>query len=171
MGMAFTDALIDHGDARVAVVDRRHGPGGHWLAAYPFVRLHQSSDFYGLASTRLGGGQLQQHGPEAGLQERASQPEIVSYYARGLERLTETGRVELHLNSSYADRTVVSHVTGQQLEVSDRTRVVDARYLSPTIPAEMAVPFAVSGGARVVTPNDLARLEEAPGQYVVVGSG
>ena len=52
-GMAFTDALIDHADVRVALVDRRYGVGGHWLAAYPFVRLHQSSTFYGAASTVL----------------------------------------------------------------------------------------------------------------------
>ena len=31
MVMAFTDALIDHADVRVALVDRRHGVGGHWL--------------------------------------------------------------------------------------------------------------------------------------------
>ncbi len=30
-GMAFTDALIDHADVRVALVDRRRGVGGHWL--------------------------------------------------------------------------------------------------------------------------------------------
>ena len=54
MGMAFTDALIDHADVRVALVDRRHSVGGHWLAAYPFVQLHQSSSFYGVASTVLG---------------------------------------------------------------------------------------------------------------------
>jgi len=42
-GMAFTDALVEHADVRVAMVDRRHGVGGHWLAAYPFVRLHQAS--------------------------------------------------------------------------------------------------------------------------------
>ena len=51
-GLAFTDALIDHADVQVVVVDRRHGPGGHWLDAYPFVRLHQASVFYGVASTR-----------------------------------------------------------------------------------------------------------------------
>ena len=34
MGMAFTDALIDHADVRVALIDRRHGVGGHWLEAY-----------------------------------------------------------------------------------------------------------------------------------------
>jgi hypothetical protein len=172
MGMAFTDALIDHDQAaRVAVVDRRHAPGGHWVAAYPFVRLHQSSDFYGMASTRLGGGQVQQRGPEAGLQERASQPEILSYFGRGLDRMAETGRVEFLLNSEYADGAVASCITGQRLEVSDRTRIVDARYLSPTIPAEMPLPFAVADGAKVATPNRLAQLEEAPSQYVVVGSG
>jgi len=73
MGMAFTDALVDHADVRVAMVDRRHGVGGHWLAAYPFVRLHQSSTFYGVASTVLGGGRVQTHGPEAGLHGRAGQ--------------------------------------------------------------------------------------------------
>ena len=80
MGMAFTDALIDHANVRVALVDRRHGVGGHWLEAYPFVRLHQASAFYGVASTLLGGGRLQQNGPEAGLQERATRSEICAYF-------------------------------------------------------------------------------------------
>ena len=52
-----------------------------------------------------------------------------------------------------------------------RCRVVDAHYLAPSIPAEMAAPFGVAEGARVLPVNDLARLEEAPSQYVVVGSG
>src|SRR4029453_15776399 len=68
-GMAFTDALIDHADVRVAVVDRRDSAAAHWLAASPFVRLHQASAFYGVASTLLGGGRVQRDGPEAGLQE------------------------------------------------------------------------------------------------------
>src|SRR5689334_25433129 len=94
MGMAFTDALIDHADVRVALVDRRHGVSGHWLEAYPFVRLHQASAFYGVGSTLLGGGQLQQRGPETGLQERATQAEVCTYYARLLERFVESGKVE-----------------------------------------------------------------------------
>ena len=80
MGMAFTDALLDHSDARVVLVDRREGVGGHWRKAYPFVRLHQSSTFYGVASRVLGGGRIQQSGPEAGLHERADQPTICAYY-------------------------------------------------------------------------------------------
>lgn len=29
-GLAFADALIEACDADVVLVDRRHGPGGHW---------------------------------------------------------------------------------------------------------------------------------------------
>ena len=54
-GMAFTDALLDHADVRVALVDRRPTTGGHWADAYAFVQLHQASSFYGVASTLLGG--------------------------------------------------------------------------------------------------------------------
>ena len=81
-GMAFTDALVDQADVSVIMVDRRHGVGGHWLSAYPFVRLHQASSFYGVASTLLGDNRIQADGPEAGLHERASAPEICAYYAR-----------------------------------------------------------------------------------------
>ena len=170
--MAFTDALTDHADVRVAVVDRRHSAGGHWLEAYPFVRLHQSSAFYGVASTLLGGGQLQQWGPEAGLQERATQSEICAYYARVLDRLLQSGRVEFHANCEYeSGGTVVSRVTGERFQVREGCRVVDARYLAPSIPAEKPPPFDVAAGARVVPVNALARLEEAPSQYVIVGSG
>ena len=70
--MAFTDALIEKADAKVVMVDRRHSVGGHWLDAYPFVRLHQASAFYGVASTPLGLGRVQQEGPEVGLHERAT---------------------------------------------------------------------------------------------------
>lgn len=172
-GMAFTDALVDHADVRVAMVDRRHSVGGHWLDAYPFVRLHQASAFYGVASTHLGGGRLQQRGPEVGLHERAAVSEICSYYDRVLTgRLLESGRVEFLPNTAYVgDRRLVSLVSGERLEVPDRCRIVDARYLAPDIPADTPPPFDVDDGARVLPVNALARLEEAPGQYVVVGSG
>jgi hypothetical protein len=172
MGMAFADALIDHADVRVALVDRRHGVGGHWLEAYPFVRLHQASAFYGVASTLLGGGRVQQHGPEAGLQERATQPEICAYYGRMLaDRMLESGKVEFYANCDYVgDRTFVSRISGERFEVPERCRVVDARYLAPDIPADTPPPFAVDD-ARVIPVNELARLAEPPRQYVIVGSG
>jgi hypothetical protein len=170
-GMAFADALTDHADVRVALVDRRHSVGGHWLGAYPFVRLHQASAFYGVASTVLGGA-IQQDGPEKGLHERASQPEICDYYEHVLRRMVSSGRAEFLGSSDYVgDRTVVSHLSGERMTVPEHCRIVDARYLAPTIPAETPPPFSVSADAHVVPVNDLVRVEEAPSQYVVVGSG
>ena len=163
-GMAFTDALIDHADARVALVDRRHGVGGHWLEAYPFVRLHQSSTFYGVASTVLGGGRIQETGPEAGLHERAGQSTICAYYENVLaDRMVASGRVELFAGCEYlGDRTFVSRVSGKRYAVPERCRVVDARYLAPDIPAETPPKFGVVDGARVIPVNDLVHAGDAP---------
>jgi hypothetical protein len=170
-GMAFTDALFDHAEVRVALVDRRGGVGGHWLGAYPFVRLHQSSTFYGVASRVLGGGRIQQSGPEAGLHERADQPTICAYYDDVLDRMVGSGRVEFFPGCDYVgDRTVVSAATGERFEVPDRCRIVDARYLAPDIPAETPPRFGVADGAQVVAVNDLVGSGGAS-QYVVVGSG
>ena len=171
-GMAFTDALIDHADVRVALVDRRHGAGGHWLDAYPFVRLHQASSFYGVASTPLGDGRVQQHGPEAGLHERATGAQICAYYGDLLAGWVGAGRVDFLPGCDYVgDRQVVSRISGSRFEVPRRCRVVDARHLAPDIPALTPPPFEVADGARVVPVNDLVALGEAPGEYVVVGSG
>src|SRR3978361_1413495 len=102
MGMAFTDALIDHADVHVTLVDRRPVAGGHWQDAYPFVQLHQASLFYGVASTVLGSGAVQTSGPETGLQERARQAEIRSYYDDILyRRFLGTGRVTFLGGSEY----------------------------------------------------------------------
>ena len=172
MGMAFTDALIEHSDARVALVDRREAAGGHWLNAYPFVRLHQASALYGVASTLLGGGQVQTEGPEAGLHERADKPTICAYYDQVLARMLATGRVEFLPHTHYTgERTAQREDSGEQLAVPDTCRVVDSHYLSPDIPAETPPPFAVADDAWVVPVNDLPGLVQSASQYVVVGSG
>ena len=172
-GMAFTDALIEHADASVVMVDRRHSVGGHWLDAYPFVRLHQASAFYGVASTPLGLGRVQQEGPEVGLHERARAPEICAYYDRVLrERMLRSGKVSFYPSCEYlGDREFVSRLSGKRYKVGPQARVVDARYLAPKIPATMPAPFGISDGVRVIAVNDLVEIDEAPSQYVVVGSG
>jgi hypothetical protein len=176
MGMAFTDALIDHADVHVTLVDRRHTAGGHWLDAYPFVRLHQASVFYGVASTVLGSGAVQQTGPETGLQERARQSEIQAYYDDILHRrLMGSGQVTFLGGSEYraegSSHVVTSLVSGETVQVDVRRRVVDGTYLSPTIPATTPPPFAVADDVEVVAVNELARLAAAPENYVIVGSG
>ncbi len=176
MGMAFTDALIDHADVHVTLVDRRHVAGGHWQDAYPFVRLHQASLFYGVASTVLGDGAVQQSGPEAGLQERARRSEIQAYYDDILHRrLLGSGRVTFLGGSDHhtdgSSQLVTSRVSGATVEIDVRRRVVDATYLSPTIPATTPPPFGVADDVSVVAINELGTLAEAPTDYVVVGSG
>jgi len=172
-GMAFTDALVHHADVRVALVDRRHAPGGHWLDAYPFVRLHQASSFYGVASTVLGSGSIQSEGPEAGLHERASAAEVCAYYQRVLNgQLVPSGRVEFHPSCEFlGGGSFVSRLTGERYQAGPDCRIVDARYLAPEIPAITAPPFGVADGVRVLPVNELPRLEAAPGEFVVVGSG
>jgi hypothetical protein len=172
-GMAFTDALTDHADVNVIMVDRRHGAGGHWLDAYSFVRLHQASSFYGVASTLLGGGRIQQEGPEAGLHERAAAPEVCAYYDRILhERMLGSGKVAFYPNCDYVgEGQFVSRVSGKRHEVRGLRRVVDAHYLSPGIPATTPPPFGVADGMHVIAVNDLVKLGAAPSQYVIVGSG
>lgn len=62
-GMAITDELLTHTDATVALVDRRAAPGGQWLEAYPYVRLHQPSASYGVSSLPLGHDTIDERGP------------------------------------------------------------------------------------------------------------
>ncbi len=176
MGMAFTDALVDHADVHVTLVDRRDVAGGHWQDAYPFVQLHQASLFYGVASTVLGRGSVQETGPEAGLQERAHQSEIQAYYEDILRRrFLGSGRVEFLAGSEYhydgSAHLVTSRVSGETREIGVRRRVVDATYLAPTIPATTPAPFDIADDVRVIAINDLARLAVAPSSYVIVGSG
>src|SRR4051794_183332 len=176
MGMAFTDALIDHADVHVTLVDRRHAAGGHWQDAYPFVHLHQASLFYGVASTVMGTGAVQEQGPEAGLPERARRAEIQDSFAHALyARFVASGRVTFLAGGEYhadgADHLVTSRVSGETTRVEVRRRVVDATYLSPTIPATTPPPFGVADDARVVAVNELARLDVTPSNFVIVGSG
>ena len=119
---------------------------------------------------------MQQEGPEAGLQERARRSEIQNYYDDilyrrfvGSGRVTFLGGNEYHTDGS--SHRVTSRVSGETTRVQVRRRVVDATYLSPTIPATTPPPFGVADDVHVVAVNELATLVEAPSSYVVVGSG
>ena len=79
-GLAFVDALVAEGDAEVTVIDRRDAPGGHWLDAYPFVRLHTPSAYYGVNSLALGEDRIDLAGENAGYYERAVGEEVYAYF-------------------------------------------------------------------------------------------
>jgi hypothetical protein len=124
----------------------------------------------------LGNGEVQSSGPETGLQERARQSQIQSYYDDLLQRrFLATGRVTFLGGSEYhadgSSHLVTSRVSGSTVEVTVRRRVVDATYLAPTIPATTPPPFSVGDGVDVVPVNALASLTSTPNEYVIVGSG
>ncbi len=176
-GLAFTDALVSESDATVLIVDRRHSPGGHWNDAYPFVRLHQPSAFYGVNSTHLGQDRIDRAGPNAGFYERATAAEVCAYFQAVLsDRLLPTGRVDfVSMSDCVADgggtARIVCRLTGAVREVTVKRKIVDARYLESSIPSTHTPGFVVEEGVRCIPVNELVRCEEPADGYVVVGAG
>jgi hypothetical protein len=176
-GMAFTDALIAETDARVLMVDRRHGPGGHWNDAYPFVRLHQPSAFYGVPSRNLGEDRIDETGPNAGFYERATAAEICHYFQEVMdETFLPSGQVDfrpVHEVADWGDRTatITSRITGRSSDVTVRRKVVDARYLESVIPATHTPSFTMDDDVRCVPVNGLVQADDPAGGYVILGAG
>ena len=115
-GMAFTDALLTHSDATITLVDRRHAPGGHWVDAYPYVRLHQPSAFYGVDSVPLGLDAVDATGSNAGFYERAGADELRAYFARVMERHflpTLFAEQHAHLHADSHAHTLARHFPAQ----------------------------------------------------------
>jgi hypothetical protein len=176
-GMAFADALIAECEADVVIAERRHRPGGHWNSAYPFVRLHQPSAFYGVNSMVLGSDAIDSGGPNAGLYERATAPAICDYFSRVLEeRLLPSGQVRFLGMTDYtgdmrAEHHVVSRLTGREADVAVRRKVVDARFLEASVPATHTPSFVIDPGVRFIPVNDLVNLADSGSGFTIVGAG
>ena len=176
-GMAFVDTLIAHSDADVVMVDRRHRPGGHWIDAYPFVRLHQPSATYGVNSRALGTETIDTAGSNAGFYERATCTEICDYFDKVLdEQLLPSNKVRFFGGCDYVgdwstDNAMRSRLTGTTTEVRVRRKVVDTTYLHVTVPATHAPAFEIDEGVRFIPVGYLADLSETPSGYTILGAG
>lgn len=176
-GMAFADSLIGESDADVVMVDRRHAPGGHWNDAYPFVRLHQPSAYYGVNSRVLGRDSIDEVGPNAGFYERATAAEICDYFRRVLEeRLLASGRVRFFGMCDYrfdqsGGHQFVSRLTGAASTVLVRRKIVDATYLETAVPSTHTPSFGVDPDMRFIPINDLVTLTRPGSGYTVIGAG
>jgi cation diffusion facilitator CzcD-associated flavoprotein CzcO len=174
-GLAFVDTLLSLDDeARVIIVDREDRPGGHWLHAYPFVRLHQPSAYYGVPSRRLGEDRIVSEGPDAGTYERAAAPEICEYWAAVLSSMLAGGRVRFLGGADFRGsdggvHTVASVATGATTTVR-ASRLVDATCVASEIPSRHAPSYGVEEGVRLVPPNDVPGLADAPA-FTVIGAG
>lgn len=178
MGMAFADTILDESDdLEIALVDRYHQPGGHWNVAYPFVTLHQPSAFYGVGSTELGSGRKDRVGLNRDLFELASGAEILAYFDQVMRhRFLPSGRVRyfpMHDVVEAGDGLArfENRLTGAVTTATVRRRLVDATHLKTTVPATHAPNFEVAAGVRLMPPNDLPSITEAPDGFVVLGGG
>ena len=178
-GMAFADTLLTQTNAHITIVDRHGKPGGHWNDAYSFVTLHQPSAFYGVNSMELGARRIDSIGPNKGMYELASGPEVAGYFDKVMNQtLLPSGRVSYHPMCQYlGDFQFESILSGARTQVTVRKKVVDATYYSPTVPSTHTPKFTVSEGVRLVPPNTLPQLANAtrsgqpPRQFVILGAG
>ncbi|EGP86998.1 uncharacterized protein MYCGRDRAFT_42715 [Zymoseptoria tritici IPO323] len=173
MGMAFADTLLSDTQATFAIVDRYARPGGHWTTAYPYVRLHQPSQFYGVNSRNLGEDRLDQVGWNKGLSELASVDEVTAYYGIVMDQtFLPSGRVQYFpLHEYTGEGQWRSNVTGKSYQVGKQTIIVDATFMKVKVPSMGPPPYKVGEGVELVTPNDLPKATRPYAAYTVVGAG
>lgn len=173
MGMAFADIIATETSATVALVDKHDRPGGHWNDAYPFVRLHQPSAFYGVSSRRLGNNAKDKAGWNKGLYELASGTEVSTYFEQVMQRgLLPTGRVQYFPMSEYlGDNRFRSLVTGASTQVEVTRKVVDATYMNVQVPSVRGPLYQIAANVNCVPLNDLPRTPAPSDSYVVIGAG
>ena len=170
MGLAFIDTLVTETDATVVVVDRNDQPGGHWTVAYPFVRLHQPSAYYGVNSRNLGNDTIDESGLNAGYYELAGGAEVCAYFDAVMrQQLLPTGRVTYLPMSEYLGDGQVRTLGGEDIEVVAR-RVVTS-HVEIIVPSMRRPSYGVADGVDCVPPNDLPRMRIARDRYVIVGAG
>ena len=140
--MAFVDTLLsEQADATVVMVDRQHRPGGHWNDAYPFVRLHQPSEWYGVASRELGDGTKDATGVNAGLYGLASGAQVLAYFDQVMQqRFLPSGRVRWLPMSEYSagadgEHQVRSLTSGDRQYITVRKKVVNGTHAQTAVPS------------------------------------
>ena len=168
--MAFVDTLVVETDANVIMVDRNHSPGGHWNSAYPFVRLHQPSAYYGVNSRQLGSDTIDSTGLNEGFYELAGGAEVCAYFDAVMQKqLLPTARVSYFPMSEYLGEGRLRTLGGDDIHVTAR-RTVDSTFVGITVPSMRRPPYHVAANVDCIPPNDLPKYE-AHDRYVIVGAG
>lgn len=181
VGMAFVDVLVNESEVDVIMVDRHAKPGGHWNVAYPFVTLHQPSNFYGVSSRELSKGYINETGLNKGLYELASGAEVSAYFNDVMhEQFLPSGRVDYYPMCEYtgnyvvgegADYTFTSTVSGNEYRVKVRKKIVNATYYTATVPATHTPSYSIDPVHTFMPLNNLVSVTEPPEGYTVIGGG
>src|SRR5262245_12972722 len=176
--MAFVDTLLtESADATVLMVDRHHRPGGHWNDAYSFVRLHQPSEYYGVASRELSHFEKDRIGLNAGLYGLASGAQVLAYFDAVMQtRFLPSGRVHwLPMSDALVEadkRVAITSLTnGATQRALARRKLVNATHARTEVPATHPPAYAVGDGVECIPVNRLPQIKRPHPAYTVVGSG
>jgi hypothetical protein len=173
VGMAFADTLLTETDANIIIIDRYAKPGGHWNVAYPFVTLHQPSQFYGVSSKELSNGHKDETGTNKGLYNLAKGEEINAYYEDVMQNtFLPTGRVKYFPSCDYkGNGEFESLITGEKYQAMVQRKLVDTTILATSVPATHTPNFSIDEGVQFIPLNDLPKITDTPEGFIVVGGG
>lgn len=108
--LSFVDTLLTElPETKVILIDKKEGPGGHWINAYGFVRLHQPSRFYGIASAKLEGDSVPP------FKHRANKNEILEYFRRFVDTKVASNQLGFFPNCVYDFQSCESDVQQKNL--------------------------------------------------------
>ena len=141
------------------------------------MRLHQPSEFYGVASRELSHGIKDTDGFNAGMYGLASGAQVLDYFDQVMQhRFLPSGRVQWLPMSDYSadvDGTykVRSLVSGESRTISVRKKVVDATHAQTAVPSTHPPKYEVAAGVNCIPLNSLPGITRPYAKYTVVGSG
>ena len=121
----------------------------------------------------LGEDAIDRVGTNAGFYELAGTDQIRAYCAQVMLRhFLPSDRVSYFPNSDYlGDGRFVSRIAQDSAQVRVRRKVVDTTYIEGAIPATSPPLFQVADGVRCVAAGEIARLQDRPERFVIIGAG
>jgi len=168
IGMAFADTMLAETNANIIIVDRYAKPGGHWNHAYPFVSLHQPSQFYGVNSKELSKGRIDKVGLNKGLFDLASGQEVSAYFDEVMQQtFLPTGRVQYFPLCDYiGNNQFTSLINGTRYTVDVSKKLVDATFLKTSVPSRHTPNFTIEDGVNFMPLNQLPLIDTPPKGFV-----
>jgi hypothetical protein len=192
--LAFIDTLLTEiPQAKIILVDKKAAPGGHWNQGYEFVRLHQPSLVYGVASKQLEGNWLKLMATKFTLpwNHRATKQEILTYFGDFVQEKVASKQLEWYPNTVYNftnDEDTASTADGMHTfssldgsvtyQVKVNIKLVNGTAGECIIPSQSPLQFPVDEGVQVMTPNQIfdayhgGKLHKKLGtKFVLLGAG
>ncbi len=130
------------------------------------------SAYYGVNSRKLGSDTIDRSGWNEGYYELATGAEVCAYFDAVMrQQLLPTGQVSYLPMSEYLGDGRARTLSGEEIHVAARQRVVDTTFVGVTVPSMRPPPYDVAPEVDCIPPNGLPTIRETRNRYVIVGAG